>query len=216
MGNGPAPTARGVRAEARLLNSAAKLFRSKPFDEVSVGDLSRAAAVQTSSFYQRFGSKEALAAAVYKSALARRTGILRDALAGVPKRAREELAAAVDGLLHDPDARLLLNLDRIARQHGEMHADAHGLREMAVICAEWCRKTTVMAGSPGGLPMAALLDGATRAAWTASPSTITPDSTDSLVEAIWRGVAPATKARSGRASKASSTDEPDLLSRTSG
>jgi AcrR family transcriptional regulator len=81
--------------KGRLALAAVKAFGARPFDEVTVGELSAAANVTTGALYHHFGSKLGLYAFV-RDDVERR---LLDRMGGAVAAAGDDRAAAVKGAL---------------------------------------------------------------------------------------------------------------------
>lgn len=60
---------RRVRTESALLSSAEKLFRDRPWEQVTVEEIASAAGVAVGSIYNHFGSKAGLYAAMVQQAI---------------------------------------------------------------------------------------------------------------------------------------------------
>lgn len=62
----PATQERSRRTLAAILNAAERLLNEKPFDEITISEICRAAGCSPPAFYQRFRDKEALLHAIHE------------------------------------------------------------------------------------------------------------------------------------------------------
>jgi TetR/AcrR family transcriptional regulator, cholesterol catabolism regulator len=103
------PTVRHPHADSRLpkvLDEAARLFRTRGFEGTSVRDIARAVGILPGSLYCHFETKEALLVAVYVKGVQQITDAVAAALAGESDPwARLEAAcvAHLEAILHDDD-----------------------------------------------------------------------------------------------------------------
>jgi TetR/AcrR family transcriptional repressor of nem operon len=90
--------------KARVVETAAVLFREKGFDGVSIADLMHAADMTHGGFYNHFGSKDDLEAAACAHVFGKSIGAL-EAIAAIADPLRREKVARRDGGAM-PDGRL--------------------------------------------------------------------------------------------------------------
>lgn len=102
-------TVRTPHADSRLpkvLDEAARLFRTRGFDGTSVRDIARAVGILPGSLYCHFETKEALLVAVYVKGVQQISDSVRDAIAQQSdpwERLEAACVAHLEAILHDDD-----------------------------------------------------------------------------------------------------------------
>jgi TetR/AcrR family transcriptional regulator, cholesterol catabolism regulator len=102
-------TVRNPHADSRLpkvLDEAARLFRTRGFEGTSVRDIARAVGILPGSLYCHFDTKEALLVAVYVKGVQQITDSVREAIAQASQpwdRLEAACVAHLEAILHDDD-----------------------------------------------------------------------------------------------------------------
>jgi TetR/AcrR family transcriptional regulator, cholesterol catabolism regulator len=102
-------TVRNPHADSRLpkvLDEAARLFRTRGFEGTSVRDIARAVGILPGSLYCHFETKEALLVAVYVKGVQQITDSVREAIAQESQpweRLEAACMAHLEAILHDDD-----------------------------------------------------------------------------------------------------------------
>ena len=103
------PTVRNPHADSRLpkvLDEAARLFRTRGFEGTSVRDIARAVGILPGSLYCHFETKEALLVAVYIKGVQQITDAVRAAIQRETdpwERLEAACVAHLEAILHDDD-----------------------------------------------------------------------------------------------------------------
>lgn len=124
----PAPTDRGRRRRAAVLDAAERLFVTEGFHAVSVDDLGAAAGITGPGLYRHFASKDAILMAVLDRVWARLAPVVSDAERLAPVPALERLLVAhLDLAMERPAALELLfrELERLPAEYGELARRNH-------------------------------------------------------------------------------------------
>ncbi len=103
-----APTDRGRRRRAAVLDAAAELFRDRGFHATSIDEVGTAAGISGPGLYRHFASKDALLMAVLDRIWLRLKPALEDAAVRDPEEALRLLLAAHLDLAFDQPAALVL------------------------------------------------------------------------------------------------------------